>query len=137
MNYDHTILLAHGSRDPNWARPFETLVSRIQKRTQAVSLAYMELAEPTLEQAVAKLHQQNPQGRIAVLPLFFAAGRHLRKDVPGQIECLRLETGAQVELLPPIGEHELFARFVEDLVVSQLQANEDERSPHDPADDKA
>ena len=44
-----------------------------------VSLAYMELTSPSLEDAVAMLGKDIRN--IAVLPLFLAVGRHLRHDV--------------------------------------------------------
>lgn len=68
----------------------------------------MELSEPSLESSVAELAQQGAT-RAEVLPLFFAAGRHLRKDVPAQIEALRAaHPGLELTLLPPVGEHPAF-----------------------------
>lgn len=47
--------------------------------------------------------------RAEILPLFFAAGRHLRKDVPGQVEALgEAHPEVQLTLLPPVGEHPAF-----------------------------
>lgn len=107
--YDHIILLAHGSTDPLWKEPFETLY----KETVAgfgsdhSSLAYMELTSPTLEDVI---HNLDPKvQKVAVLPLFFAVGRHLRQDVPAQIAALQRDN-LQIDLLPPIGD---------DLIVKQ------------------
>ena len=72
------ILLAHGSRDPRWREPFEaleaTLASRLKRPTR---LAYMELCDPLLTDTIDALAADGA-ARIDILPLFFAAGRHLR-----------------------------------------------------------
>ena len=44
------VLLAHGSRDPQWRVPFERIVDAVQGQSgkTKVRLAYMEFIEPTL-----------------------------------------------------------------------------------------
>ncbi|MCV2402780.1 CbiX/SirB N-terminal domain-containing protein [Marinomonas sp. C2222] len=102
-NYDHIILLAHGSPDPLWKQPFESIYNEVTEiyGAEKSSLAYMELTTPTLEDAVAALDKDVRS--VAVLPLFLAVGRHLRKDVPAQIEALQTDD-LSIELLPPIGD---------------------------------
>jgi sirohydrochlorin cobaltochelatase len=116
MPYDHTILLAHGSRDPLWAQPFRDLCQRLGKNHSNVSLAFMELCEPGLSEMVDRAAARGAS-RIAVLPLFLAAGRHLREDVPLQITQIAEDTGLSVTLLPAIGEQEPFVTFLEALLV--------------------
>lgn len=101
--YDHIILLAHGSPDPLWKQPFESIYNEVTEiyGSEKSSLAYMELTTPTLEDAVAALDEN--VHNVAVLPLFLAVGRHLRKDVPAQIEALQTDN-LYIELLPPIGD---------------------------------
>lgn len=105
------ILLAHGSSDPHWTQPFVQLEKSIRQQEPAVALAFMELAQPSLEtvisEAVARGHRE-----FAVLPLFFAAGRHLRQDVPLQIQQLEEQFGVKISLLPPIGEHPLLTQAI-------------------------
>lgn len=85
------ILLAHGSSDPKWRAPFEQFRDALVPRLGTpIRLAYMELCEPSLEATVAELSEGGIH-QIEVLPLFFAAGRHLRKDVPAQIDALKAE----------------------------------------------
>ena len=117
-----TILLAHGSSDPNWLMPFEHLTSRICAQVTSdarVELAYMELAEPTLEHQVEQLHQQG-YTHIDVLPLFFAAGRHLRKDVPAQIDALMTQLDISISLHPPVGLEPEVASAISQVVLRQL-----------------
>ena len=114
----HVILLAHGSRDPKWTATFDALFERVShaNSVEHVSLAYMELAEPTLESALDTARESGAT-HIQVLPLFFAAGRHLREDVPRQIATYASQhTGTDIELLPPVGEHEAFSQAVVSIV---------------------
>lgn len=103
------ILLAHGSRDLHWRAPFDALAETLANRhTTPVRLAYMELCEPSLETMVAELTAEG-MTHADILPLFFAAGRHLREDVPGQIEALQgTYPGVTLHLLAPVGEHPAF-----------------------------
>ncbi|CAM3811999.1 CbiX/SirB N-terminal domain-containing protein [Vreelandella rituensis] len=116
----HLVLLAHGSSDPKWREPFESFHHSLRQRLSTpVHLAYMELSEPSLETTVAALEAQGAH-KVEVLPLFFAAGRHLRKDVPGQIEALtRLHPGLALTLLPPVGEHPAFVDALAAVIAEQ------------------
>ncbi|MFQ3789921.1 sirohydrochlorin chelatase [Halomonas sp. A29] len=119
MSYS-LILLAHGSSDPAWRAPFERLHEALATRMQtSLKLAYMELSEPSLESSVAELASAGIQ-RAEILPLFFAAGRHLRKDVPAQVEALRdAHPALDLTLLPPVGEHPSFIEALAAVIAEQ------------------
>ncbi|MBW6390328.1 MAG: CbiX/SirB N-terminal domain-containing protein [Halomonas sp.] len=114
------ILLAHGSSDPAWRAPFEHFHASLATRMQVpLKLAYMELSEPSLESSVAELASAGLR-RADILPLFFAAGRHLRKDVPAQVEALRSShPDIELRLLPPVGEHPAFIDALAAVVAEQ------------------
>jgi len=121
-----SILLAHGSSDPNWLAPFDQLVLQIrdQLHQERVELAYMELADPSLEHSIRQLADQGYR-HIDVLPLFFAAGRHLRKDVPAMLDKLQQQlasSGKQLtlELHQPIGLEPEMASAISQVVVRKL-----------------
>jgi sirohydrochlorin cobaltochelatase len=100
------ILYAHGSRDPNWRRPFEQLAGELQRDVgeERVQLAYMEFAKPTLLDVAGDL-QRRGIGRIRLLPLFLAGGAHVANDIPQQVgELMDRYPGLEVEVLSPIGE---------------------------------
>lgn len=103
------ILLAHGSSDARWRAPFERFHAALAERLSTpLRLAYMELSEPSLETTVAELAAAGIE-RAEILPLFFAAGRHLRHDVPAQVAALgEAWPGLRLTLLPPVGEHPAF-----------------------------
>lgn len=121
------ILLAHGSSDPHWRAPFEHFAEALAGRlTTPLRLAYMELSEPSLESTVAELAEAGVE-RAEILPLFFAAGRHLRRDVPGQVEALTATHPAiDLTLLPPVGEHPAFVEALAAVVAER--AGESARS---------
>lgn len=114
------ILLAHGSSDAAWCSVFERLHEALSTRLQTpLRLAYMELSEPSLESTVAELATQGVT-RAEILPLFFAAGRHLRHDVPAQVEALKaVHPEVDLTLLPPVGEHPAFAEALAHVVAEQ------------------
>jgi len=100
------ILLAHGSPDPDWRRPFIELSRDLQARLteSAVRLAFMEFAAPTLGDV---FREAASEGRtsLSVLPLFLAAGAHVSADIPRQIAEAKKELPElRIELLAPIGE---------------------------------
>lgn len=117
--YDHIILLAHGSPDPLWKQPFESLYEQAVGRygRERCSLAFMELTTPTLEEVVANLPEQVT--KVAVLPLFLAVGRHLRQDVPAQIASLQSDR-LNLTLLAPIGEDELIKQAMHTVIASHI-----------------
>ncbi|GAA0835435.1 MULTISPECIES: sirohydrochlorin chelatase [Marinomonas] len=121
--YDHIILLAHGSPDPLWKKPFEALYEQAVEfyGTEHSSLAFMELTTPTLEDVVGQLDEKIKT--VAVLPLFFAVGRHLRHDVPAQIAALQTEQ-LRIDLLPPIGDDELVKQAMYTVIARHLGREE-------------
>lgn len=87
---DALILFAHGARDPEWRRPLEALQARVQAALpQArVSVAFLEFMHPSLPEAVDAAVAQGAT-RVDVAPVFWAAGGHLKKDVPVLLEQAR------------------------------------------------
>ena len=120
-NQEFVVLLAHGSSDPQWLLPFSELECHIRRSETAVRLAYMELAEPSLEEVVAEACHQGYRSFV-ILPLFFAAGRHLRQDVPRQIEDLSQRLAVEIRMLPPVGDHPLLVDALLRIVRESLYA---------------
>jgi sirohydrochlorin cobaltochelatase len=107
---DAIVLFAHGARDPAWARPFEAIAGFMRERDPAtpVVLAYLELMQPRLAEAVAGLVEQGAR-RVRVVPLFLGAGGHVRRDLPELLDTIRaahagLHPGLQLDATPAIGE---------------------------------
>jgi sirohydrochlorin cobaltochelatase len=101
------ILLAHGARDPAWARPFEAVRDRVaQLRPEAqVVLAFLEFMSPPLPLAAQQLAAHGCTD-VQIVPLFLGAGGHVRKDLPPLIQVLaQAHPGVHWTLQPAIGEH--------------------------------
>ena len=97
------VLFAHGSRDPAWARPFESIASQLSKKF-LVRLAYLELMRPTLAEAVAALAAAGAKS-IRVVPLFLGAGGHVKDDLPRLVSAARADhPRVEIAVEKPIGE---------------------------------
>ena len=77
------ILFGHGARDSRWREPFDRLVElwREQQPGTMVELAFLEMMQPSLEEATQSLVEKGAQ-EIVVIPVFFGQGGHLRNDFP-------------------------------------------------------
>ena len=96
------VLFAHGSRDPEWARPFERIAAALSKREEfLVKVAYLELMQPSLDAAIAELVASGVAS-IRIVPLFFGAGGHVREDLPRLVAAAN--PPVRVTIDPPIGE---------------------------------
>lgn len=77
------VLLAHGSRDPQWSAPIEAVAqhARALDAQATVRCAYLEHTEPNLPLCVADLCALGYTD-IHILPLFLGLGGHVRQDLP-------------------------------------------------------
>lgn len=100
------IVLAHGSRDPLWRLPVESVAQQIAQTDPAagVQCAYLELCEPDIATAASRLVAAGAT-QIRVLPLFFGMGKHAREDLPVLVQTLRgIHPLVGFEQLPTAGE---------------------------------
>lgn len=100
------ILFAHGARDPAWAQPIQAIRQTIltQAPNAQVELAFLELMEPTLLQAVARLHTQGNR-EIVIIPIFMAQSGHSKRDLPDLLAAaMATYPDVRLRLAPPIGE---------------------------------
>ncbi len=77
------ILFGHGARDARWREPFDRLAVMWQEQhpKTLVELAFLEMMQPSLEQAISGLVKQGANEAV-VVPVFFGQGGHLRNDFP-------------------------------------------------------
>lgn len=100
------ILFGHGSRDPLWRLPMETVAARLRAMRPGtpVRCAYLELDAPSLPEAAAELVAGGADA-LTVLPMFLGTGRHAREDLPPLLEQLRAaHPGVAFELRQSVGE---------------------------------
>jgi sirohydrochlorin cobaltochelatase len=86
------ILFGHGSRDPLWRLPMETVAARLRamEPDRPVRCAFLELDSPTLPEAVAEVVGQGARD-ITIVPMFLGTGRHAREDLPRLLWQLKAE----------------------------------------------
>jgi sirohydrochlorin cobaltochelatase len=84
------ILFGHGSRDPLWRLPMETVAARLRALEPGtpVRCAYLELETPDLAGAAGELVQAGAE-HVTIVPMFLGTGRHAREDLPVLVDALR------------------------------------------------
>lgn len=110
------VLVAHGSRDPDWGLPLEELTEAIGRTApEQVRLAYSQFASPTIRDVAVEAARSGIR-RFHVLPLFMTSGGHVERDIRPIVDAVRREhPEMEVELLPPVGELPAFRTFLERL----------------------
>jgi sirohydrochlorin cobaltochelatase len=107
-----TILFGHGSRDPLWRVPIDTVAQRMLALDPqcCVRCAFLEITEPDLASTTAELVAQGVSG-ITIVPMFLGVGRHAREDLPDLVKALQVDyPKVGFYLQPSVGED---ARVVE------------------------
>jgi sirohydrochlorin cobaltochelatase len=100
------VLFGHGSRDPLWRLPMETVASRVRtlQPDAQVRCAYLELESPALPAAVAELVEAGAE-QVTIVPMFLGTGRHAREDLPLLVEQVRrAHPAVALVLQKPVGE---------------------------------
>lgn len=113
------ILIAHGSRDPNWRASVESMIQALQADLgpDKVRLAYMDHPPPTLGDVVAEAVGAGMR-HLRVLPLFLANEGHVDRDIRPVVDRLRrIHRSVEIELLPALVHHASFRQFLAKLVV--------------------
>ena len=100
------VLFSHGSRDALWRLPIEAVANEVKQLSPdtQVACAYLELTEPDLSTAVARLVKTGANV-IRIVPMFLGVGRHAREDLPLLLQDLIAQhPGVTFELRNAIGE---------------------------------
>ena len=88
------LLVGHGTRNEAGRRAFLLLAERIRRRLPLpLEPCFLELAEPTISQGVARLVSAGIDRLIVAPQLLFAAG-HAKTDVPAAVDQALRECGA-------------------------------------------
>ena len=97
------VLFAHGSRDPQWSAPFESIAAALAPKF-LVRVAYLEIMQPPLADAVASLASAGACS-IRIIPLFLGAGGHVKEDLPRLVaDAAKVHPTVKLSLEKPIGE---------------------------------
>lgn len=104
MSSSALILFAHGAREAEWARPFESVRDRLRSEGLRVELAYLEIMTPSLEDAARILAAEDIES-MTIVPLFLAQGGHLKRQLPEMVAALeRRHSRAEFRVTPALGD---------------------------------
>ena len=110
------ILFGHGARDIRWREPFDRLASlwKAQHSDIRVELAFLELMQPSLEEAISAQVAAGAS-EIVVVPVFFGQGGHLRNDFPVLLSaCQEKFPAVRISATPAVGEDEAVLQAIVD-----------------------
>jgi sirohydrochlorin cobaltochelatase len=100
------LLFGHGARNPEWAQPFHRIRDAIltQQPEALVEPGFLELLRPSFDEGVDCLVRQGAT-EIVVVPIFMAAGSHIKKDLPQMAaNAMDRHAGLVIALAAPVGE---------------------------------
>jgi len=106
------LLIGHGSREPGSNAEFEAIAEAYRRARPElrVETAYVELARPSIAEALAALAAA--EARITVVPLFLFAAGHVKNDVPLAIaEARRAHPHSRICAAPALGVHPALAEL--------------------------
>jgi sirohydrochlorin cobaltochelatase len=116
------ILFGHGARDSRWREPFDRLAQmwRTQHANTPVELAFLEMMQPSLDEAVQSLVKQGAQD-IVIVPVFFGQGGHLRNDFPVLLEeCRQRYPALTLSATSAVGESDAILQAIVDFGAASL-----------------
>ena len=100
------LLVAHGSRreaSNDEVRALTDSLGGIQSDYDHVDCAFLELAAPSIPDGIRRAIDAGAD-ELVVLPYFLSAGRHVSKDIPGEVDSVRAEfPNVRISLAPYLG----------------------------------
>ena len=101
------LIVAHGSRrsaaNEEIQQLTQTVASRSGDRFEQVECAFLELADPSIQQGIDALVASGATS-ILVLPYFLAQGAHVASDIPQALEqCKQNHPEIEITMTPYLG----------------------------------
>lgn len=101
------VIFAHGSSVKSANEGVQQVTARmaVEGAYELVETAFLELAQPDLREAVARLAARGAD-RIVVIPYFLTLGIHLKRDLPRIVEELSgIHKGVRIDVTEPLHGH--------------------------------
>ncbi|MFM2486688.1 sirohydrochlorin chelatase [Celerinatantimonas yamalensis] len=122
------LLVAHGSRrtlsNDEVMALTKQLASRMSECFSSISCAFLELAEPAFESALAGLLEQGNTA-IVIFPYFLAAGAHVSHDIPTIVSQLQTQyPNCQITVLAHLGKQRELAGLIEQAVLRSSNSHD-------------
>lgn len=113
------LLVGHGSRLDGAQNALVELAGKLANLSgRRIDYAYMQFAEPTIMQALAKLASSTPR-QVVLLPVFIYNGQHVTKDLPSVLEDVRAKyEGVSFLIGEPLGADHRLAEILNERLAS-------------------
>lgn len=113
------LIIAHGSRKLGSNNEIRRLTRKVAKRADdsfaLIDCAFLELAEPDIQTAMASLVERGATDILAV-PYFLARGTHVANDIPDEIRaCQSAHPQVRISISDYLGASDLVSDAVLDL----------------------
>ncbi|MFN3885134.1 MAG: sirohydrochlorin chelatase [Rhodocyclaceae bacterium] len=102
------ILFGHGARNAEYVAPFHRIRASVEALQPGVpvEIGFLELTQPPLEASIEALVSRGVK-QIRIVPIFFAPGRHVLKDLPQLLaNAMERFPGTEFEVADCVGEVE-------------------------------
>lgn len=100
------ILFGHGARNAEYIEPFKRIRAVVAEKQPGVlvEIGFLELTQPALEASIECLAERGVT-QVRIVPIFFAPGRHVLKDLPALIgSAMDRHPGIEFEVAACVGE---------------------------------
>lgn len=109
------ILIAHGSKRSESNEEFIRLVKKVKEqesRLHAVEFAFLELAQPSIEDSIDKMHQMK-MDEVYLYPYFLNSGKHIAVDIPNIAREMQIKIkDMKIEVLKHFGESQSIVKII-------------------------
>jgi sirohydrochlorin ferrochelatase len=118
----HVLVISHGSRETSANADFKKLVQKYRRKhpNWIITHAFLELAEPSIPEALEDLAKKSDE--IFVLPLFLFAAKHVKKHIPELIKTFQKNhPQVKVALGKPLGSDEKLLAILDQRLQQLIQ----------------
>lgn len=119
---DGIVIFAHGSRIESANQAVRKVAEELGRSgSSLVAAAFLELGEPDLEAAAARLAEQGAT-RLVIVPYFLTLGIHMERDLPRIAERISLShSGLEIRIAPPLDGHPALLQVLQDRIREALR----------------
>jgi sirohydrochlorin ferrochelatase len=110
------VVIAHGSREAGSNRAFLKVVARLKSFEKGVFGAFLELARPSIPEALEAAVKKGAS-EVVVVPLLLFPGRHAAGDIPRIVrESARRHRNVRFVVKKALAHHPKFLAFLKEVL---------------------
>lgn len=86
------IILGHGSRREDANEEIRLFTEKLGEKDpeREYQVAFLELADPSLDEAIEKLLNRTKLEKVIIMPMFLTVGNHMHRNIPDKIWKLQI-----------------------------------------------